>query len=377
MKKSTPGLSQRYLAALRAHLAAGHARGAVAARALGRDALASGYGTLDLARIHDEALVALASTSAAAKARHHLLRRAGKFFTEALVPLEKGHRATRESLDQQRQRAETFRLHAAALAKGNRQLRREVVRRKAGEEAVRRGKEQIQGMLIEAQLTQKKLRHVTRQVLVAHENERRQISRELHDDVAQTLVGINVELATLGAAGALNPRTLRARIARTQRLVEKSVNAVHQFARELRPAVLDDLGLIPALQVYLERLSARKKLIINLTAFAGIEALENEKRTVLFRVAQEALTNVARHAEAGTVNLILSELPGAVRMEVNDDGKSFSVLRTLSARNPKRLGLLGMRERVEMIGGTLCIESAPGQGTSIRVELPAEGKGAK
>ena len=224
---------------------------------------------------------------------------------------------------------------------------------------------------------QKKLRHLTRQVLSAQEDERREISRELHDDVAQMLTAINVELAALSAAPPVALKALRARLAFTQRLTEKAVSAVHQFARDLRPHALDDLGLIPALQIFMENLAARKKLVIRLTAFAGVEALDGARRIVLYRVAQEALTNIARHARASTVNMIISELPGAVRMEVNDNGKSFHVLKTLSSKTNKRLGLLGMRERLEMVGGTLRIESAPGQGTSVRAELPFSQKAAR
>ena len=165
-------------------------------------------------------------------------------------------------------------------------------------------------------------------------------------------------------------RTLKAKIAHTQKLVENSVNAVHQFARELRPAVLDDLGLIPALVAYSKSLAARKRLKIQMTAFGGVEALGAVKRTVLFRVAQEALTNVARHAHATVVKLSISEVAGAVRMEISDNGKSFHVRNTLLAKNNKRLGLVGMRERIEMVGGSLAIESAPGTGTTVRAEIP-------
>jgi signal transduction histidine kinase len=98
--------------------------------------------------------------------------------------------------------------------------------------------------------------------------------------------------------------------------------------------------------------------------------LDSARRTVLYRVAQEALTNVARHAQASVVNVSLREIPGAIRMEVHDNGKSFQVQQTLSAKTNQRLGLLGMRERVEMVGGTLTIESAPGQGTTVRAEIP-------
>jgi signal transduction histidine kinase len=223
---------------------------------------------------------------------------------------------------------------------------------------------------------QKKLRHLARQILSVQEEERREISRELHDEVVQTLVGINVELAALGKGASLGLRALKAKIARTQRLVEKSVNAVHRFARELRPAVLDDLGLIPALHAYMKTLAERNQLKIRLTAFAGVENLDSARRTVLYRVAQEALTNVARHAQAGLVDVTITKVPGAARMEVHDDGKSFQVPQTLSARTNKRLGLLGMRERVEMVGGTLAIASAPGQGTTVRAEIPFARGGA-
>ncbi|MEO5959435.1 MAG: sensor histidine kinase, partial [Opitutaceae bacterium] len=200
--------------------------------------------------------------------------------------------------------------------------------------------------------------------------ERREISRELHDEVVQTLVGVNVELAALAKAASIGIKDLKAKIAHTQRLVKKSVDAVHQFARELRPALLDDLGLIPALHGYMKIVAARKRLKIHLTAFAGVETLDSARRTVLYRVAQEALTNVARHAEATAVTMNISQIPGAIRMEVHDNGKSFQVRPTLSGRTNKRLGLLGMRERVEMVGGRLAIESAPGEGTTVRAEIP-------
>lgn len=370
MKKKSPELSQRYLAALRAHLTLRAPRNGKTARALGREVMAAGFGTLDLAKMHGQALVALASSHDFANARNGLLRRTGTFFTEAFVPVEEIHRATRESFQQLQQRAETLRRHTAALAAGNRQLRREIARRKAGEQAVRRAKERYRLLFTQSQLMQKKLRHMARQILAAQEAERRQISRELHDEVVQTLVGINVQLAALGSAASIGVRELRAKIAHTQRLVEKSVSAVHQFARELRPAVLDDLGLIPALHAYLKTVAARQNLKIRLTAVAGVETLEKSRRTVLYRVAQEALTNVARHAEATMVDMRISEIPGAFRMEVHDNGKSFQVLQTLAPNTNKRLGLLGMRERVEMVGGVLTIESAPGQGTRVCADVP-------
>ncbi len=369
-KNFRTGLSARYLSALRVQLRKEGPGNGDRAQGLGRAALAGGLVTRDLALIHEQALLVLAPVANFADARNGSLRRAGLFFTQALIPLEAVQRATRKTNRLLQQKNETLRLHTAALARGNRRLQREVTRREAGEAAIRRAKVQYHTLFLESQVMQKKLRQVARQILVAQEEERKFISRELHDDVVQMLVGINVELAALGQGSVAGVVHLKRKIARTQRLVEHSVHAVHRFARELRPAVLDDLGLIPALHAFSKGLAARKKFIIKLTAFAGVEALGSDKRTVLYRVAQEALNNVARHAEASLARLQISPVPGAVRMEIIDNGKSFPVQQTLLARNNKRLGLIGMKERVEMAGGTLHIESTPGQGTTVRAEIP-------
>ena len=224
----------------------------------------------------------------------------------------------------------------------------------------------------EAQVMQGKLRQLTHQFITAQEEQRRSISRELHDQVVQTLVGINVELSALRHASSKERPALIARIAGTQRLVEKAVNGVHRFARELRPAVLDDLGLIPALHSYCTGLAKGKKFKIRLTLFAGVEALPGLERTALFRVAQEALANVGRHAKATQAAVNITQIPGAVRMEISDNGRAFDVARVLGNKNHHRLGLVGMRERIEMIGGTLTIVSVPGTGTTVRADLPSK-----
>jgi len=256
-------------------------------------------------------------------------------------------------------------------------LEREIAQRKSGEVAIRKGKEEYRALFLESQVMQRKLRQLTRQIISAQEEERKEISRELHDEVVQTLVGINVELSALGKGASVGLHALKAKIARTQRLVENSVNAVHRFARELRPAVLDDLGLIPALHAYSKSLAERKKLKIQMTVFGGVEALGGAKRTVLFRVAQEALTNVARHARATQVRMSISEIAGSIRMEISDNGRSFRVEDALRVKNNGRLGLIGMKERVEMVGGSLAIKSTPGTGTTVRAEIPFNREKAK
>lgn len=377
MKHARAKLSIRYLTALRNHLGRKGAS-VVVARRLGRATLADGLATLDLALIHEQAVITLAGSFNFADASNDLLKRAGRFFSQAIVPLEAAQHATRKTNRHLQQINQTLRLHTAALARGNRRLEREVTRRKQGEMTIRKGKKRYQILFLESLVMQKKLRQLTRQIILAQEEERKEISRELHDEVVQILVGINVELSALGKGASLGLETLRVKIARTQRLVENSVNAVHRFARELRPAVLDDLGLIPALHAYSKSLAERKKLQIQMTAFGGVEALGVAKRTVLFRVAQEALTNIARHAHATQVRMSISEVSGAIRMEISDNGKSFSVEKALGAKGPKRLGLIGMKERIEMVGGSLAIESAAGTGTTVRAEIPfTHGKARK
>ena len=256
------------------------------------------------------------------------------------------------------------------LAASNEELKQEIAQRKAMEKALKKSEHHYSELLEKSDLMQEQLRQLSRQILSAQEEERKRISRELHDVIAQTLTGINVRLAALKKQAAINTDGLELYIANTQRLVEKSVDIVHEFARELRPAVLDDLGLIPALHSFVKIFSRRTRLHIHLKAFAGIEQLDIAKRTVLFRVAQEALTNVARHAHAHRAEVNFKKVHATARMEIKDDGKSFQVERTLNGSGNKRLGLLGMRERVEMVGGTFCVESAPGKGTTVQVEIP-------
>ncbi len=231
---------------------------------------------------------------------------------------------------------------------------------------------EISALLEQSRQMQEQLRHLSHLVLRTQEEERKRISRELHDEFAQTLVGINIHLAALSREPAAKPKGFRQRIARTQRLVEDWVGTVQRFIRELRPTVLDDLGLIPALHSYVEDFTKETGIRVHLAAFtlAGIEGLNSAKRTVLYRVAQEALTNAARHAEASRVEVKIRKLGDAVCMEIRDDGKSFDAKRVLLARRRKRLGLIGMRERVEMVGGSLSVESAARKGTTIRAQIP-------
>ena len=253
-----------------------------------------------------------------------------------------------------------------------RQLKREIVRREAAEESLVSGKKHYGELLARSELAKEQKKLLARKVLLAQEEERRQISRALHDEITQTLAGINVKLVTLSQETSINTRGFKKKIASAQRLVEKSVNIVHRFARELRPTLLDDLGLIPAMHAYMKALTKQTGLQIRFTAFAGVEKLSNAKRTALYRVAQSALTNVGQHAKAAVVHVTIQKIPEGACMEIRDDGISFDVNRVMHSKQYTRLGLVSMRERIEMFGGSFFIESTAGKGTTIRACIPSE-----
>jgi PAS domain S-box-containing protein len=270
----------------------------------------------------------------------------------------------------ERKQAEETRRRLDVMAASNLKLKQEIVRREALEESLKRSEQYQRHLLAVSHRMQQQLRQLSRQVLQAQEEERRRISRELHDVIAQTLTGINIRLSTLKKEAGLSRRGFDRNLEQTRKLVEKSVEIVHQFARELRPAVLDDLGLIPALHSFAKLFSQRTRIHVHLKIPKGIEQLSSDQRTILYRVAQEAFTNVARHAKAGRVELSITKQPDRISMNIQDDGKSFDVERVLQAKNGKHLGLLGMRERLEMVGGNFGVVSTPGSGTTITAQIP-------
>ncbi len=355
---------------MQTHLKQGLRAGLRLARGLGQRALAAGLQTLDLAKLHEQTLGTKVLPGCPPGRRAALIKQAGVFFTEAITPIENTHRDAREAAIHLNQIVEMLSQRTVELAASNLELKAEIAHRKAMEAALKKSERHHARLLEQSDRLQEQLRRLSRQILSAHEDERKKISRELHDVIAQTLTGINLRLTALKNEAALNTKGLDWKIAQTQRLVEQSVNIVHRFARELRPAVLDDLGLVPALHSFVKDFAKRMRLRVHLTTFAAVEKLDSAKRTVLYRVVQEALTNVARHAQASRVDVNLRKLPDCIGMTIQDDGRSFQVRRVMHARGRTRLGLLGMRERVEMVGGTFGVESAPGQGTRIRVEIP-------
>jgi len=370
VKRKLFNLSQRYQVALRRHLKQGQQASLESARGLGSQALAAGLQTLDLAKLHERTLVGEVLPGCPASKRVALIKQAGIFFAVAITPIEKTHHSAQEDAVHLKKFIEMLSQRTVELAASNLELSLEITQRKAMEEALKKSERHYSQLLEQSDRLQEQLRRLSRQILSAQEDERKKISRELHDVIAQTLTGINIRLAALKKEAVVNTKGLDRNIARTQRLVEKSVNIVHQFARELRPAVLDDLGLIPALHSFMKIFSARTGIRTRLTAFAGVEQLETARRTVLYRVAQEALTNVDRHAQASQAEVRIQRLDGAICMRIKDDGKGFQAERLSHRNRNKRLGLLGMRERLEMVSGNFIVESAPGKGTTIQARVP-------
>jgi signal transduction histidine kinase len=367
-------LAERYQDALCRHLQRVHPKTIDLAQGLGHEAITLGLHTLDLAKLHEKTL--LTKIFPEAHRRHHrsLTKEASLFFAAAMASAYDPKKNVAKASAQLKKVVSTLSRRTIDLAATNQELAREIVHRKATETKLVKNELNYARLLQHSNRMQIQLRHLSRELISAQEDERRKISRELHDVIAQTLTGINLRLDILKKKASLESKDISRNIELTQRLVEKSVDIVHRFARELRPTALDDLGLIPALHSFMKSYTRHTGILTGLTAWAGVEKLNSERRTVLYRVAQEALTNVSRHAKAKRVDIIIRELPSGIEMSIKDDGKSFQVDHVLGGHGSKRLGLLGMRERIEMVGGAFSIQSLPGHGTTVCTQIPKRKK---
>ncbi len=232
MKQKLIGLSRRYVAALQKHLGDGPRATMLPAFALGRQAVAIGLDTLDLARIHEQAVTGLELS----KKKDGFIRRAEIFFSEALTPIVGTHRAARQSKNDLNRLNEMLSRRTLALAVTNRLLQQGIVRRKSVESALKKSGVRYSRLLKDSLRLQDGLRQLTHRVLASQEDERKKISRELQDEIAQTLLGINVRLVSLKQEARTNTRGLKNEIASTQRLVVKSAKSVRRAAREFRNA---------------------------------------------------------------------------------------------------------------------------------------------
>ena len=212
------------------------------------------------------------------------------------------------------------------------------------------------------------LRDLSQRLIRAHEEERALLARELHDDLTQRLavLAIDVGRAELAASGGAQAETMRAVREGLARLSED----VHSLAYQLHPSVLEELGLAEALRTECERIGRKGRVDISLELDPLPAVVGRDAALCLFRVAQEALNNVARHAGARATSVTLRQMDGGLLLAVRDDGVGFD---PASPGKGRSLGLASMRERVRLVDGTLEVESAPGQGTAIVAWVPAEG----
>lgn len=233
-------------------------------------------------------------------------------------------------------------------------IMRDVTERKQAQAAQQEHMQQLQGL--------------SRRVLAAQETERRRVAHELHDELGQYLTAIKINLQTSHAPGGDDA------LARNEgniKIVEDAIQQVRRLAAALRPSVLDDLGLVPALKWMAEQNAARGQITIRCHSQMADVRLLPEIETACFRIAQEALTNILRHAGCQSVDIHLFVRVDNLVLVIQDDGRGFDVAAALlRARGGNSLGVIGMQERASLIGGLLSLESRPGRGSQLTLECP-------
>jgi signal transduction histidine kinase len=218
------------------------------------------------------------------------------------------------------------------------------------------------------------LRALNQKLNEVQEAERKQLARELHDEMGQALTAISINLAAM--AQDLPPnyaKSLSERLKESQMLADQTLEQIRELSFNLRPAMLDDLGLAPTLRWYLKRYQKRVGITVDLEASSLKERLPVDIETALYRIFQEALTNITRHARASHVELIIRRSKDGVLVEIKDDGCGFEMEQVFgSEASTSGMGLLGMRERTVLLGGIFNLHSAPGAGTQVSIEIPLE-----
>ena len=302
-------LASLYAHALRPNLTVQRESALRKAYEIGRKGIAQGVGLLEMATMHHEVLAETLLRISKSPRIAREVQRAGEFFAETLSPYEMARRGFRDAVSALRQLNETM------------------------------------------------------------ECEIQRIARSVHDQAGQLLDA--ARLAMSGLSGEIDP-SLRERLREIGWILNQAEEQLRRLSHELRPTILDDLGLVPALQLLAESVSRRTGVLVQVENCLD-RRLAGKIETALYRIVQEALTNVHRHAQARNVRIRLTRgAKRSVRCVVRDDGKGFDVASVCSRPEHSGLGLIGIRERLNAVGGTLQIQSAPGRGTELRVEIPVE-----
>ncbi|HYL61351.1 MAG TPA: sensor histidine kinase [Candidatus Methylomirabilis sp.] len=209
------------------------------------------------------------------------------------------------------------------------------------------------------------LEGLSARLVEAQEQERRSISRELHDEVGQTLGALLVEIGQLSKLAPAQDEAARSQIAHIKSVAGSAVKSIRDMALLLRPPMLDDLGLVPALEWQAREISRRSEMEVEVHSENVSESLSDETKVCVYRLVQEALNNAARHAAAKNAKVTVSQNSAKITVQIKDDGRGFDPHRQ------RGMGILGMEERVKRLGGTLTLESSPGHGATVRAELPS------
>jgi signal transduction histidine kinase len=302
-------LWEQYLRALEDFLNDGGEAALARAYELGRQAVIDGLGVLDMAALHHEALRASVLRLGPFEERAKAAEVAQAFFMESLSPFEMTHRASREA--------------SAALRRLNERL----------------------------------------------EEEAKRIAHTLHDEAAQLLAAVHVALASMARD---LPASAQGGLEEIRGLLDRVEGELRRLSHELRPMILDDLGLLPALQFLASGIAKRTGLQVEVTGSTN-GRLSPTVELAVYRIVQEALTNAVRHANAERVKVRLLHEPQVIRCSIADDGVGFDAGKVLSRGAGSGLGLVSIRERLDAVRGSLQITSAPGRGTKVHVTIPCEG----
>jgi signal transduction histidine kinase len=222
----------------------------------------------------------------------------------------------------------------------------------------------------ELQRSFRQLRELAARLQSVREEERAMVAREIHDELGQALTAIKIDLASLIGALRVDQQEELEKAESILRLIDQTILSVRRIATELRPGILDDLGLVAAVEWAAQEFKARTGTKCNLDLPDDDIVIDQERTTAIFRIFQETLTNVTRHAEATRVDVRLGRENGNIVLEVRDNGRGIAEERLSRSRS---LGILGMRERALLLGGELTISGAPGKGTIVRVLIPEIG----
>jgi two-component system NarL family sensor kinase len=250
----------------------------------------------------------------------------------------------------------------------------DITDRKRTEEALQKSEQHYRTLFQEGERMRDELQKLSREILRVQEEERRRISREIHDEIGQALTAISLNLNMLKSNG--KPSEAKRKIKSAQNLVEKASDFIRVFSHQIHPGMLEDLGLFPALRSFVRDFQENTGMRVNLKFSGNPGRASIEQKAALYRIVQESLTNILKHSGTRSATVTIKKSQDEITLQVADSGKGFELAGISGTREKKQgLGLLGMRERARAVGGKFMILSRPGIGTKVRVHLPLAGGG--